>query len=566
MAANFWINKIEFKNGFELPLEEDSIVVFVGPNNAGKSQTLQELTTDAKYLQKGLKNCIIEDVKVSITGTGEELCSRLESTRRGNDFFYKNDTITGKVSSEQLMESWDNFYSTSYVNHRHSIPHFFVYQMNTTERLKLVNPPNSIDLINNYPGHPIHILQEHSAKEREFSEYFRLTFGKDIIVNHGAGANVPLHVGEKPNITAENDRVSSSYQHELRKLPVLNDQGDGMKSFAGVFLGLFAQDYSINIIDEPEAFLHPPQATLLGRMIAKNLGEKKQVFVATHSEHFLKGLLDAAPHRLIVVRIVREGQSSKINLLDKTEIQDIWNDSILRHSNILDSLFHKKVILSESDSDSRFYSAITHLLVEKHKLPAPDILFIQSGGKHRFPVIIKALRKLEIPIITIGDFDLYHEENPLKTTYENYGGDWSDIKEDFLKVKKAINEKRPELQVAELKKEIDSVFSNISSSIISDGEIKNIQTLLKKSSPWAQAKSSGKSYLQAGEATNAFNNVQTKLKEKGIIILEIGEIEAFDKTVGGHGPKWVNKVLEKDIYNDDDLKSAREFVLNNILS
>jgi hypothetical protein len=25
----------------------------------------------------------------------------------------------------------------------------------------------------------------------------------------------------------------------------------------------------------------------------------------------------------------------------------------------------------------------------------------------------------------------------------------------------------------------------------------------------------------------------------------MGEIEAFDKSVGVHGPKWVNKVLEK---------------------
>ncbi|RXK86005.1 hypothetical protein ESB13_04125 [Filimonas effusa] len=56
-----------------------------------------------------------------------------------------------------------------------------------------------------------------------------------------------------------------------------------MKTFAGVFMSLFAEEYNINIIDEPEAFLHPPQALLLGQMMGRELDSDKQLFIATVS-------------------------------------------------------------------------------------------------------------------------------------------------------------------------------------------------------------------------------------------------------------------------------------------
>jgi hypothetical protein len=97
------------------------------------------------------------------------------------------------------------------------------------------------------------------------------------------------------------------------------------------------------------------------------------------------------------------------------------------------------------------YNAITTALIEKQNLQSPDILFVQSGGKHRFPVVIKALKALEVLLTVIGDFDFYHDENPIRPVYQELGGNWDDIKSDFLKVKKAIDEKLPELKTDDLK-------------------------------------------------------------------------------------------------------------------
>ena len=59
---------------------------------------------------------------------------------------------------------------------------------------------------------------------------------------------------------------------ESRTTP-LKRQGDGMRSFASVVLHLLATvTPSILMLDEPEAFLHPPQARLLGTsLLRKNV-------------------------------------------------------------------------------------------------------------------------------------------------------------------------------------------------------------------------------------------------------------------------------------------------------
>lgn len=38
-----YISKLVFNNGLEISIKENDIVVFVGPNNAGKSQSLKDI-------------------------------------------------------------------------------------------------------------------------------------------------------------------------------------------------------------------------------------------------------------------------------------------------------------------------------------------------------------------------------------------------------------------------------------------------------------------------------------------------------------------------------------------
>lgn len=100
----------------------------------------------------------------------------------------------------------------------------------------------------------------------------------------------------------------------------------------------------------------------MGRIIGKTLRENQQAFISTHSEEIIKGLLDVCPERVKIVRITREEDVNEFSVLENEKFNEVWNDPLLKYSNIMTSLFHKNVILCESDSDCKFYSIIENYI------------------------------------------------------------------------------------------------------------------------------------------------------------------------------------------------------------
>lgn len=559
MKPRFYIESITYNNDQILECDKNDIVVFVVANNAGKSASLKEIAL--KLRAKANSSKVIKDIEIAIEGTEELFVDFIDKIS------LKNDNSGYPIYSGFGYNFGVRDVKYFVENYKNGITELFpIYAnvLNTEQRLTASNPAQNIQLTKESNQHPIHFLQKSDEMEKKFSEYFNIAFGKDLIVHRNAGTIVPLYVGKKPIPKEGEDRVSEGYLRELEKLDLLHEQGDGMRSFVGVLLNSFISNHNILFIDEPEAFLHPPQAKLLGKMLAQHLPKEKQLFLATHSEDFLKGILEANPQNLKIVRINRIENSNNINILNKEDIDSIWKDSLLRHSNILSGLFHTKVVICESDSDSRFYSAVLNSQYAEENINVPDILFVNVGGKHRIPVAIKALNKLNVPIKVIADFDVLNNEEPLKTICNDLGSDWNDIKQDWTLVKTEIDKKRPEFLAEDVKKEIIEVLESINDRIFPKSKISEIQKILKKSSPWTEAKEVGKAFIPSGNATQAFDRIQAKFIEIGLLIPETGELESFVKSVGNHGPKWLNSVLEKDLKNDPELLNARNFV-NKIL-
>lgn len=557
MATRIWINEITFSDNSTLQFEKDDIIVLVGPNNAGKSASLKEAASLLKSKNNKVK--VLKDLKIEKEGDESELLSLLDTAATKN-----YDSSPGQILYQGFgFNIWESSVKSIFNQYSNGIGELFSLFANiltTEQRLSAANPAQNIKLTTQAIQHPIHSLQKDDSLEQRFSEYFKQAFGMDLIVHRNAGNEVPLYVGQKPTPNSGEDRVSASYLRELEKLDLLHEQGDGMKSFVGVLLNAFISSHSILFIDEPEAFLHPPQARLLGKMLAKDLPIERQLFLSTHSEDFLKGLLDARTSKLKIIRIQREGAINKVSTLTSSDIDSIWNDSLLRHSNVLNGLFHSKVVICESDSDCRFFSAVLSVQFDGTTSTAPDILFIHCGGKHRIPTAIKALNKLNVPIIVVSDFDVLNDTNPLKEIFEDLGGNWTDIENDWKTVKREIEQKRPEFLTEDVKREIETTLNSTTERIFPKEKVSEIQRALKKASAWTEAKEVGKAYIPSGGATQAFERIQVKLKEKGFLILEIGELESFVKSVGNHGPKWVSEVLRKDLKTDLELEAARQFV------
>ena len=81
------------------------------------------------------------------------------------------------------------------------------------------------------------------------------------------------------------------------------------------------------------------------------------------------------------------------------------SDPLLKYSNIMSSLFHKTVVLCESDSDCRMYSLIEGRMKQAAGRYS-ETLFIHCGGKQRMARTASALRALDIDVRLIPDIDV----------------------------------------------------------------------------------------------------------------------------------------------------------------
>ena len=141
----------------------------------------------------------------------------------------------------------------------------------------------------------------------------------DMIVHRNAGNQVPVYVGDKPKPLQGDDRVSIDYIRKLEKLSPIQTQGDGMRSFLGILLFTMLEHETVLMVDEPEAFLHPPQARHLGSFLVSEVGSYRQLFVATHSGDVLRGMLASESSRVRVLRLRRSGEVNVTRQLENSQ-------------------------------------------------------------------------------------------------------------------------------------------------------------------------------------------------------------------------------------------------------
>lgn len=557
MDPRAWLTSVTFSDGASISLGKDDVVIIVGPNNAGKSAALRGIRD--KFGNPGVANAVVRQISVAREASVEELELWLDRTtkriaRPGSEVTFG--AFGAGVSMSRAHQLWG-----SPTGPLGELARFFCHLLTADERLRAADPPGNISLTQEPPQHPIHFLQRDDNLETRLSDQFKKAFGASLIVHRSAGSRVPVHVGKKPIPKPGQDRVSHDYVVELEKLPSIETQGDGMRSFAGVLLYTVVGGQTVLLVDEPEAFLHPPQARHLGRMMVLDKQEQRQLFVATHSGDVLRGVLDANSSNVRVIRLRRKGDVNHARELSNTKIKQLWSDPLLRYSNILEGLFHEKVIVCESDADCRFYNAVADAIhePEEDKRP-PDIMFTHCGGKNRLPMVVRSLRELDVQIAVVADFDVLSDEQPLRRIVEAAGGDWTEVRDTWRVVRDAVNARKPELSTAQVIDRIEKELKEIEAAAFPDEKRRSIQKILRDSSPWSLAKENGQSFISSGQPSQALKSLMEQLSLLGIFVVPVGELEGFCKTIGSHGPTWVNKVLEKDLARDEELDAARKFV------
>ena len=548
---------VTFSDGTTVEIEPDDVVVLVGPNNAGKSLALRELQ---EHIGGKPGSKVVSTAKVHMLGTPdvfEEFVrnnTRVETSDARNSISVRGYQLSLGIGSATLRSYWpDNI---------GMFRPLFCLSIPTESRITDSDPPDAIDYLNEPPSNPIHLLNDDSVEER-ISGYFRRAFGLDLILYRAGGRKSHLLVGDRPVPVGQEDRVSTSFVKRLLESCVsLETQGDGMRSFASVILHLLAPGTpSILFLDEPEAFLHPPQAKLLGEIIATEKLDQAQLFVATHSPDVLQGIVGVAPDNLKVLRIQRDGNVNQVKELDKEIVKQISFNPLMRYTSVLSGVFHQRVFICEGDSDCLFYNSIL-AIPEVHGGSYPDVLFINAGGKYQISTLAKALRSLGVQADAVVDMDVLNNMNVLQGIVESLDGSWSSVEPSAKAIKTAVEEQSPPLSLAEVKESVREILDVEPSAGEPLYQLKReIDAQFRKASPWQAIKSAGQQALPAGEATRHFRELQTLCRSIGLWIVPVGEIEGFCKVIGGRGPRWVQRVVEEyDLSSAPELEDARNFM------
>lgn len=542
-----YIRQITFNNGENFEVSPSDIVVFVGPNNVGKSQTLK----DIYQLCESSNNNSVVVSSIKIEKEDSSLQSYLEKFSNvqvnGPNKYYTG--LSYSIYSG-IVDSWKS--NETYGELRN----FLIGYLTTLNRLTICEPAPNIRRDETYQS-PIHYAAFNEKYKKKLSHDFERAFEKHIVPNQLFGSVIPLAIGDDVKIESDKESASSmiySYAEKLASYPQVQNQGDGIKSFVGIMLYLMIDHYRTFLIDEPESFLHPPQAKIMGEIIGQTLSEHQQVFISTHSEEIVKGLLEVCPERVKMIRITRTGNVNNFSILGNENFKKIWGDPLLRHSNIMASLFHKTVVLCESDSDCRLYSIIDSYLKQKEG-HFSETMFIHCGGKQRMAKIVFSLKELNIDVKLVPDLDVLNDETIFKTITNSFGISWEALEKDYRILISNLGNGRS-IKREEARAAIEAILNKNRNDVLSNKESKDIQEVVKTKSIWSDLKKSGVRGFPHGDAALAFEKMNSILKENGIYVVPVGELESFIPTVGGHGPNWVNSVLEtypdleNSIYNE----------------
>jgi ABC-type cobalamin/Fe3+-siderophores transport system ATPase subunit len=545
--VSFAISRLEFNDGTKLDLAPDELLVLVGPNNVGKTATLVEVLR----LLRREGGTVLRGLKTVRSGGVDEVRTWLDTHCKLDSLGYRYEGWGASVSRRQIEELWKETDALG------DLAPFLCRYVTTEDRLAASRPVDSIDALTQPCQKPIQALAVNKNVESHLSEATLEAFGIPLFLDRWSGQKIGIRCGAMP----DGEQWTLEFLRDVRKRTPLQSQGDGIRSFAGCILEGVLTPHPVVLLDEPEAFLHPQHARVLGRMLASAKPKSRQLLIATHSVHLLLGLLDAEPGFIRVIRITRDGDTNRVRVLHQAQIKEVWQDPLLRASNVLEGVFHEQVVICEGDTDCRFYSCVLDAVLEEGSIKRrPDVMFISCGGKSRMPMVIRALRALDVPVRAVLDFDVLEEARDLRAIVEACGGNWADLHQAWQVVNHALRSVAPPLSLAQVQSSVAQLLQEAKGAYLDEPTRSKMLDCLRSASPWAAAKRAGKSSLPSGGPTDAFNNLSSRLMAIGIFVVECGELERFVPSVGGHGPAWLTEVLRRHLAKVPELEAARAFV------
>jgi hypothetical protein len=533
------IGSITVQGGAPVPLATAGVSIIVGGNNAGKSTLLRQMygsitgPWQAKVVDQPY---LLMTQKILLEGSRADAHAWFASDSYAIDDGYMRRGV--KVSLSQL----DLAYQVSPTAHLMNFAASMTLAPNARTRFDAIRAVKRRGDISDPPHLDLHYLEEETDLFRSLNSYTKEIFGTGITLDWMSG-NLILRFGES-TVTPDFEDLRP-YRKDMARLPSVESQGDGIGSTLGLLVPLIAGRNEISFVDEPEAFLHPPQAFKLGRIVAEiTAAQQSQLIVATHDRNFVAGVLSSQNVERSVIRLDRSGNSTTAHRVDPAQLNKAWASPLLRHSNVLDGLFHRAVVIAEGERDCLFYAAA---LEEAAPLPdgllPNDVLLLSSHGKGGATEIASILTAARVPVLAALDIDALKEKSTLKALVQALAGTWTaEIDSDFDKATNEFRRPRQATTNGSVQMAITGVLNADPGALYSGSTRQAVARALAVDDPWAEVKRYGTDGFRADRP--AADRLLAGLRLQGVVLVPVGELERFAPSLGVRkGPEWLPAAL-----------------------
>jgi ABC-type cobalamin/Fe3+-siderophores transport system ATPase subunit len=513
-----------------LVLRPGAMTVFVGPNNAGKSLALREIE---RYIEDGgrTEGRIISSIEPELPPPADAramLLSRqvaeAESTnvRAGwvrvsrlkpvGEHSHARVTDLDHVPDEQLVDAESIVRLMGRDPEQLSQPEremlfrdffsLFTIRLDGRTRLALTQPRPAGDLQQQPSNFLVALFKDERARER-IREITADAFGLYFVIDPTGVTRFRIRMAPRRPGPGEEQSLEESARNYHSAAADIAEMSDGVKAFTGLTAAVLSADYRVMLVDEPEAFLHPPLTRKLGRRLTQLAAERgASVIAATHSPDFLMGCIQAG-EGLDIVRLTHRHGVATATLLEATELKPLMRNPLLRSTGVLSALFHEGAIVCEADADRVFYQEVNERLLEEGLPGADGCVFLNAQNKQTIRKIVQPLRGIGIPAAAMVDLDILKSADDLR-----------------------------ELMQA----------CRIPEALIGPWEEQRVS--VERALRGDRFKSGGLRRLEEGDR-QAARNLLDGLAEYGIFVVPGGELESWlaELEVGGHGPEWLTRIF-----------------------
>lgn len=340
--------------------DPEGLIVIIGPNSSGKTLFLRDVE---RYLLTGKADLIVcRSITPRKPADLQALIDDLTNRRylrphpqQSNAFqvnvpFLQPQTQRNQrtqFQTQQLEQAYQAFIPGPNGKNEGffgNIGLTLVAHLSLNERRDVCNKAGDFQHQNQPPDTPVQALKLNSEVQEELERETGTVFGDAVWLDISEHNLLQLRLAGSPQCPPHGQMINPI---EACKFHPIEREGDGFKSYVGICLSLMQGIRPVSLIDEPELCLHPPQAYHIGRFIGRNAQVKHVTFVATHSSHVLRGILETG-RKITVLRLTRRKSGFQGHLISNEDLKTVLRNPRTKAEAILDGTFPKGSLSSRA--------------------------------------------------------------------------------------------------------------------------------------------------------------------------------------------------------------------------